>query len=313
MLLIVSLISAAAPMLFYLILLWWFDKYDREPLRLVILSFLWGAIGAVFLALLAGAVLSLGFNLVLTDKSAVQLVEAVIVAPFVEEITKGIFLLVIIFNRKFDNLTDGLVYGGAIGLGFGMTENFLYFISFGDSLENLVFLIVIRSLFSAVMHCLSTASLGAFLALARFSRTGFRFVYPFIGLLTAMLMHFIWNFTVSFEMTAIGGLFFIAVSVLFFIVVYSTSLKNEKRIIINELTEEINQNMIPAWTVNIFEKNYIADEENIRRNYKLFRRSLATLAFRKSQLKVSGSQNRSYYEQEIIYHRNTVQSLCNNS
>lgn len=314
MLLIVSLISAAAPMLFYLILLWWFDKYDREPIRLVLLCFLWGAVGAIILAAIASSILSIGFNLVVNDQRTSQLFEALIVAPFVEEITKGIFLLVIIFNKKFDNLTDGLVYGGAIGLGFGMTENFLYFISYGDTVQNLIFLIVIRSLFSAVMHCLSTASVGAFLSLTKFSHSGgYRWLYPFIGLLTAMFMHFVWNFTVSFEMTAISGLFFIGVSVLFFIVVYSTSLRNEKRIIIRELTDEINQNHIPAWSIELFEKNHHISDENIRRNFKHLQRNFTSLAFRKSQLKFCSIRNRGYYEQEIQNYRLAIQNLCSNT
>lgn len=313
MLLILSLISAVVPMLFYLLLLWWFDRYDREPFRLVLLNFFWGAFGAVILSLIAGSILSIGFQLFLSDESSIQLAEAIIIAPFVEEITKGLFLLITIFNKKFDNLTDGLVYGGAIGLGFGMTENFLYFISFTDTIESLIFLIVIRSLFSAVMHCLSTGTLGAFLALARFSHSKLKFIYPFIGLSVAMLMHFIWNLTVSFEFTAISGLIFIAGAVLFFIGVYSTSLRNEKKIIIKELTDEINQNYVPAWSVNLFEKDHRIADENILRNYKLFRKNLTTLAFRKSQLKTCSVHNRSFYEQEIENHRIFIKTLCNNS
>ena len=87
---------------------------------------------------------------------------AIVVAPIVEEITKGLFLLITITNKKFDNITDGIVYGGAIGLGFGMTENFLYFVSYGESISNWIMLVIVRSLFSAVMHCVSTATLGRF-------------------------------------------------------------------------------------------------------------------------------------------------------
>lgn len=313
MFLLLSLISAVAPMLFYLLLLWWFDKYDREPLRLVFLNFLWGAFGAIILAIIASSILSMGFHYFIRNPKAVKFAETVIIAPFIEEIMKGIFLLFTIYNKKFDNLTDGLVYGGAIGLGFGMTENFLYFISFADSLQTLIFLVTVRSLFSAVMHCLSTASLGAFLSLARFSHSDLKFFYPLIGLFTAMLMHFIWNLTISFQLTAAGGFFFIAVSVLLFIIVYSSSIKTEKRIIIDELTDDINNNLIPAWSVNLFERNYHADDENIKRNYKKFRKALAALAFRKSQLKMGGVHNHSYYQQEIENHRLHIQNLYHNS
>ena len=94
-----------------------------------------------------------------------------VVAPFVEEITKGAFLLFTIRSNKFDNITDGIVYGGAIGLGFGMTENFLYFILYGNTLVNWITIVIIRTLFSAVMHCVATATFGAFLAYSKYKKT----------------------------------------------------------------------------------------------------------------------------------------------
>ena len=48
-------------------------------------------------------------------------------APLIEEPTKAIILFAIVRSRHFDNTTDGFVYGAAAGLGFAMTENFMYF------------------------------------------------------------------------------------------------------------------------------------------------------------------------------------------
>ena len=50
-----SAFAAALPVVFYLIVIWWMDRYEREPWWLVLLTFIYGAIGAIIL----GIVLSL--------------------------------------------------------------------------------------------------------------------------------------------------------------------------------------------------------------------------------------------------------------
>ena len=48
--------------------------------------------------------------------------------------TRNLFvgvLLVVAFSSKFDNPTDGVVYGTAAGLGFAVTENVIYGIAGG--------------------------------------------------------------------------------------------------------------------------------------------------------------------------------------
>ena len=75
-------------------------------------------------------------------------------------------------------------------------------------------IVVIRTLFSAVMHCVATASFGAFLGYAKFKRTGYKFALGTVGLLVAMFIHFAWNFSVSFESTALLGFLFLGFTVI---------------------------------------------------------------------------------------------------
>src|SRR5690606_24715480 len=128
-------------------------------------------------------------------------IEAILVAPFVEEITKGAFLFLTIRNKKFDNITDGIVYGGAIGLGFGMTENFLYFITYGDTFINWIMIVLIRTLCSAVMQCVATATFGAFLAYARFKKTSQMILYSLAGPFATIIIHHACNMSISFDHT----------------------------------------------------------------------------------------------------------------
>ena len=123
-----SFFAAILPMTFYLVLLYRTDKYEREPLTDVVLHFFWGALGAVIFSILFSYVFNISTSLLISDETSLTLYSTIFIAPFVEEIGKGLILLKTYRKSNFDNVTDGLVYGGDIGLGFGMPENLLYFI-----------------------------------------------------------------------------------------------------------------------------------------------------------------------------------------
>lgn len=312
MLIIFSALAAIIPMSIYLILIWRFDKYDREPFGMVLANYLWGAIGAIFLALIGSVILTFLFSLFVKNDSSLTLVGAIIVAPVVEEMTKGVFLLITVANRKFDNITDGIVYGGAIGLGFGMTENFLYFIANSENLGSWIALIIIRTLFSAVMHCVATATLGAFLGYSKFMAKGKRFFFAFLGLLFAILIHASWNSSVSFKSTAPLGFLFLFITILIFIGVFSFSVAREKKIIYNELIEEVNKGLIPAAHLQILSSTVREKRgwipENIRKDYI---KSATTLAFRKLQSRNSNGASKLFYEQDVNKYREFISSLLN--
>ena len=58
MLIIFSAFAAIIPMSIYLALIWKFDRYDREPFKLVFTNYLWGALGAIVLAFLGSFLLT---------------------------------------------------------------------------------------------------------------------------------------------------------------------------------------------------------------------------------------------------------------
>ncbi len=310
MIIVFSAIAAIIPMSTYLFLIWKFDRYDREPFKFVFINYLWGALGAIIIALIISSAITGIFSLVVKDPDALGKFGAIVVAPVVEEITKGIFLMITISSKKFDNITDGIVYGGAIGLGFGMTENFLYFVTASSSVANWIALVIIRSLFSAVMHCVSTATLGAFLGSAKFKSTNTKLLYAFSGLFIAMLIHSIWNSTVSFEETAYLGFLFIIGSVSIFILVYSISIKKEKKIIFTELKEEAENGLIPESHLVILSssgrdrKGWL--DEKIRKTYI---KAATSLAFRKVQQRNSNGASRTYYQMDIDNYRNFIGKL----
>jgi protease PrsW len=313
MLILISILAAVIPMIIYLIIIWKFDKYEREPFGLVLKSYLQGAIGAIFLALLFSEILSESISLFIFNKDILSKVDAFYIAPFVEEITKGLFLLILVSGKKFDNVTDGLVYGGAIGLGFGMTENLFYFLSYGTTFQALISLIIIRTLFSAVMHCVATGTLGAFLGYAKFNSTTHKIILPIVGLIIAMFIHFSWNFSVSYQSTIGLGFLFMFFAILIFAVVYSISILKEKKIIYQELLPETESGLIPLNHLEILNSpqrnKHGWVDESIR---KLYIKAATTLAFRKMQQKNSKGSRKLSYEKDVDYYRERIKDLLNN-
>ena len=309
-----SALAAIIPMLSYLLIIWWADRYDREPFWLVLKNYLWGALGAVTFAIVWSVLISALVSVFVKDEIHLGNIETILVAPFVEEITKGAFLFLTIRNKKFDNITDGIVYGGAIGLGFGMTENFLYFITYGDTLANWVLIVIIRTLFSAVMHCVSTATFGAFLAYSRFKKASLKIFYVLTGLIIAIFIHLAWNLSVSFEQTTLLGFLFMIFTIALFISVFAISISGERKIIFIELLDEAQTGLIPMEHLHILnspKRNRFGwVDESIR---KLYIKAATTLAFRKMQLKNATGFSRTYYENDINYYRDFIRNLLSNS
>ncbi len=311
MLIFFSLLAAIIPMFFYLLLIWKMDKHEREPLFFVIIHFLWGAFGAIVLGV-AGHLLLLTFTGLAGNSSPTsEIIQTTIFAPFSEEIAKGLFLLWSVNSSKFDNITDGLVYGAAIGLGFGMTENFIYFVFYSDTIFPWVFIVLVRSLFSAVMHCIATATFGAFLAMAKLSKPFAKSVLPLIGLSLAMFFHFVWNLLVSVEGASLFGFLFMIFLIAFFILIFKLSVNNEMQIIEYELNEEALLGFFPSNHVRIissnlrFRKGWI--DEKIR---ALYSRTAIHLAFSKMKMKRSSEEYlHQRYLNEIKGHREIIRSL----
>ncbi len=306
----ISAIAAIIPMMAYLVIIWLFDKYDREPFSFVLINYLWGAIGAIFLAIIGSAAIESILSIWIKNPIRLNHIETIAVAPYVEEITKGLFLFIIFANRKFDNITDGLVYGGAIGLGFGMTENFLYFITFGNNFSEWLTIVVIRTLFSGVMHCVATATFGAFLGYSKFKKPAYKVVLPIVGLSLAIFIHFAWNLSVTFKSTAALGFLFMFITILIFITVFTIAIMSEKKIIYNELLEESENGLIPYEHLMILNssrrnRNGWVDE-SIR---KLYIRAATTLAFRKMELKNSSGSSKIFYEKDVDYYRQFISNL----
>lgn len=310
MIIVLSAIAAIIPMLGYLFIIWRFDRYDREPALLILINYFWGAIGAIILTLLFGSILDLFISLLFSEENHIEFLKSSISAPIIEEITKSFFLFLMVQNKKFDNITDGVVYGGAIGLGFGMTENFMYFIANSSTVRTWIFIVIVRTLFSAVMHCVATGTLGAFLGYSKFKKRNWEVLFALTGLIIAIIIHSAWNSFISFESTAWMGFVFMIMSISIFIIVFNLSISSEKKIIFSELYEEFQNGLVPNEHLSILNSSRRNKsgwiDEGIRKQYIS---SAIELAFRKMQFKNSLGINKNFYAIEVDKLRETISIL----
>ena len=305
-----SIAAAVIPMIFYLFLIWKFDKFDREPVPLVLKNFLWGAIGAVIFGFIGNLLFVYCASLFSPDKKYVDILETIIGAPVIEEMTKGLFLMVTFSNKKFDNITDGIVYGGAIGLGFGMTENFLYFLSYGKDADTWISIVVVRTLLSAVMHCCATASFGAFLGYSKFKPFWVKISLPPLGFVLGVVIHFTWNLSVSFGNTFIIGIVFMIIIITLLISAYIFSLKNEWAFIKHEIADEVKHGFIPETDYDFLLRPSRKTLKKLsNKDASEYKQTAVTLAFRKNQVKSACGGQKVFCQNEIGKLRNKINSI----
>lgn len=305
-----SIFAAIIPMFLYLILIWRLDRNERESFGNIFKHFLWGAFGAIILGIIFASIIENFAEFYFHHENQMQFIGAVFIAPFTEEITKGIYLLKNSKGKHFDNITDGLVYGGAIGLGFGMTENFMYFINYDETFTQWASLVFTRSVFSAVMHAIATATFGAFLAKSKFTISNAKFLFPLIGISLSMFFHFMWNFSLMFEFTYFFGILFMLILIISFFVIFKMSIKTEQKIISDELMEESVFLGLPELKkINFSDsKNQIFTSNSKNKSLLNF---ATKLAFRKYQERNSKENLKEIYNLDIELYRKKILNLFN--
>ncbi len=195
--LLIGLVTATVPVPLYLILVLWIDRYEAEPFWMLATAFFWGALVAVFFAIIINTISGEAVAIMTNSAQAGHTFGAVISAPIVEESAKALILFIFFFWKKdeFDGVIDGIVYAGMVGLGFAMTENILYYGKAVISPDvGLLFVFILRGALAPFSHPMFTSFTGIGLGLARQSRnTAVKWIAPPLGLLAAISMHSIWN------------------------------------------------------------------------------------------------------------------------
>ncbi len=266
--LLLSIVAAAIPTLVYVGLIYWVDRYEKEPLWLLSAAFLWGALPSIILAYVGNTILSIPFYLLADETTADALVGSLI-APPVEESIKGLALLGIflLWRDEIDSPLDGIIYGAMVGMGFAMVENVFYFVNvFAEGgLEAWSMNVFLRAVVFGLNHALFTSMTGLGIAVARLSnRTAVKIAAPVLGWSAAVFLHFVHNAAVSF-----GNAFcFVALltdwgGVWLTVVIIAWSLVQERRWIVRYLQEEVGRGTLS-------ERQYLLLQSHLRRTrYRL--------------------------------------------
>lgn len=157
------------------------DKHEREPLALLLISFLYGGLSTIMTLLISWPVNAL----ILTERDSVvsQFINAIFKVALVEEFSKFLFVRFILYNNKnFNEPFDGIVYAVTVSLGFAGVENVLYVFQYGFETG------IIRMFTAVPAHATFGVLMGYFLGKAKFThRQGL--YYSVVALLAATLFH----------------------------------------------------------------------------------------------------------------------------
>lgn len=147
---------------------------------------------ALMAAIFGGLLLPFAANAVEQLLFIVMQSHDVAVGALVEEVLKASLLMAATLFTTRPRVTEGLFFGGMIGLAYGLSENFLFVLFLAGSPE-LTQVQLFRNAFTLAMHVASTGVFGLFLGKAGETNKNAYFV---IGFAIAVILHVVFNLTV---------------------------------------------------------------------------------------------------------------------
>ncbi len=317
--LILSILLGFIPALLFAAFIYWLDRYEKEPFHILLGVFMWGAFVAAGAAFLINTTFGIGIFLFTGSESLTDLGTSTLIAPFVEEILKGLAVLIVFLfiRREFDSVLDGIVYAAIAALGFSATENAYYIYEKGfleNGLAGIVVLTLIRVGLVGWQHPFYSAFFGIGLAAARLSnKIAVKIVAPLVGLSIAISTHGFHNTLAS----VLDGLEGIAVGILFdwsgwlaMLLFILWCIGHERNLLVEYLADEIPRGVMTQahfqtacsagkqeWTKfkSLFTGNFIRTRE--------FYQLCGELAHRKHLLAKMGQEFDNAEQVKLIRHR----------
>ena len=155
------------------------DKYEREPISLVAMSFFLGVASTVVTLVLSWPI---GRMLPIDEKDlSAQAIHAFLLVALIEEFSKFIFIRWVLYpNKNFNEPYDGIVYAVSVGLGFAGLENVLYVMGSANGIAT-----GLLRMFTAVpAHATFAVLMGYFMGIAKFEKGKAHYVWYGLGAAT---------------------------------------------------------------------------------------------------------------------------------
>ncbi len=181
------LLTAIAPVFIIIIYIYIKDKYEKEPKRLLLLSFISGAIVSIVIT----TILYSGFDVLLPLENhysiGQQFIKAFFVVGLTEEFSKYIIVRYISQPRRaFNEPFDGIIYAVMVSMGFAATENIMYVLQGGYEVA------LLRAFTAVPAHATFAILMGYFMGKAKFSNN--KIMLNFTGLFLAVVFHGMYDF-----------------------------------------------------------------------------------------------------------------------
>jgi len=180
--------SIAAPVAF-LLLTYWMDHKQPDPLSQLMKGFALGGVVALLSLAFTALLNEIGLLEVSNISSWNHAKQALLGAALPEELSKLIMLSILVkSNKYFDEFLDGVVYAVFIAMGFAAVENVCYLLT---NPANWSAVIVGRTILSVPAHFCYAAVMGACFSLWYF-RTQKSFLY--LAAIAPIVLHAIFDF-----------------------------------------------------------------------------------------------------------------------
>jgi len=185
---------ALAPMFIAAFYIFIRDKYEKEPIRLLVVGLVYGTF------ILVPIVQTEKLLLLFTPNAGI-IAEAIFCAFVVAALTEEFFKYIVLFflvwrNDNFNERFDGIVYAVFISLGFAGAENLLYV--FNPSIGGMSTALS-RALFAVPGHALFGVAMGYYFAIARFEPKHMK-RHLVLAFFVPLMLHGIYNFILMSDM-----------------------------------------------------------------------------------------------------------------
>jgi RsiW-degrading membrane proteinase PrsW (M82 family) len=194
-----SVLFGVVPMLVFAFMIYWVDRYEKEPIFLLGGVFLWGAVIAAGAAFVINSLIGLGIYFFTGSQAFTELTTADAIAPVIEESLKGMAVLFVFlfFRREFDSILDGIVYAAITAIGFAASENIYYIYTYGfqqSGLSGILNMFFVRVVLVGWQHPFFTSFIGIGFAVARLNRNPLvKIIAPISGWGLAVFTHSMHN------------------------------------------------------------------------------------------------------------------------
>ncbi len=181
---LISLLTAAiAPGLALLTYFYLKDKYEAEPVNMVIKLYILGLI-----IVIPTMILQHGFLLGFGESKALF---SFVISGGIEECMKWLIIYFIIYKHaEFDEPYDGIVYAVAASIGFATLENVIFAVTQTSTFSDLL----VRAFLPVSGHALFGVIMGFYLGKAKFSQGTLVTKYLLYSLMLPILWHGIFDY-----------------------------------------------------------------------------------------------------------------------